>query len=143
MTGQTAHIPPLEVGRRLLAKNRVLQWLGAEIISLEPGHAVLAMTVSDEHANVIGVGHGGVVFTLADAAFGFAAGCRNERVMSADAEIRFLTPAKVGERLEAEAREVWRREPNSVYDVELRQGSRVVALVRGRIRSLGEPHFTA
>ncbi|MEZ5923722.1 MAG: hotdog fold thioesterase [Hyphomicrobiaceae bacterium] len=142
MSGEAACIPPLEVGRRLLSRSPVLIWLGAEIVGLEPGYAHLAMTIGDQHTNFIGVGHGGVVFTLADAALGFASSCRNDRVVTADAEIRYLMPAKAGERLEAVAREVWRRPPNALTDVEVRQGGHVLALMRGRVRSLGEPHFT-
>lgn len=137
-----AQIPSEEVGRRLIAKSPVLQWLGAEIVVMQPGHCHLAMMVRPDHTNVIGTMHGGIVFTLADAAFGFAQSCRNERIVSADAEIRFLAPAKAGQRLEAEAKEIWRREPHALMDVEVRQGGHVIALVRGRTRALGEPHFT-
>lgn len=69
------------------------------------------MMVRPDHTNVIGTMHGGIVFTLADAAFGFAQAPRNEHIVSADAEIRFLAPAKAGQRLEAEAKEIWRTAP--------------------------------
>lgn len=138
-----AQISSEEVGRRLVAKSPVLQWLGAEIVVMQPGHCHLAMMVRTDHTNVIGITHGGIVFTLADAALGFAQSCRNERVVSADAEIRFLAPAKEGQRLEAEAKEIWRRAPHALMDVEVRQAGHVIAVVRGRTRALGEPHFVA
>jgi acyl-CoA thioesterase len=46
--------------------------LGMQLISAEPGHAVLAMAVTEKMVNWHNTCHGGFIFLLADTAFGYA-----------------------------------------------------------------------
>ena len=138
------HPTPHEVHAHIVARNPVYQGLGVEIVDIAPGRATFAMAVRPDMANVHGTCHGGLIFTLADIAFGFAAQASNERAMSTSAEVQFLAPAMVGTRLVARAVELWREDRNAVYDVRIEgEGGRVVALLRGRMRYLGGPHIEA
>ena len=63
--------------------------------------------------------------------------------MTASASIEFLSPAKVGDRMLAEAREVYREGRTGFYDVRLWvEGGDTVAMVRGRMRILGDTVMT-
>ena len=48
------------------------QGMGMEIVSIQPGKAVLTMKVEKRHTNGHQICHGGFIFTLADSAFAFA-----------------------------------------------------------------------
>ena len=53
--------------------------LGMEFIAVEPGHAVLAMSVTEAMVNGHDLCHGGYIFMLADSAFAFACNTYNQR----------------------------------------------------------------
>ena len=50
----------------------VASLIGFHIVSIEPGHAVMAMEAGPQHANPMGTLHGGILCDLADAAMGMA-----------------------------------------------------------------------
>jgi acyl-CoA thioesterase len=55
--------------------------LGIQLISVEPGHAMLGMAVSATMVNWHNTCHGGFVYLLADTAFGYACNTRNQRMV--------------------------------------------------------------
>jgi acyl-coenzyme A thioesterase PaaI-like protein len=71
-------------------------------VELAPGRARVELTtVAEMAADARGLVHGGFVFGLADYAAMLAVG--HPHVVLAGAEVRFLAPAAVGDRLVAEA----------------------------------------
>src|SRR5262249_6959469 len=68
--------------------------LGIELISVEPGHAVLAMEVAEKMVNGHDICHGGYIFTLADSAFAFACNTYNERTVAQQCAITFVAAAQ-------------------------------------------------
>lgn len=131
---------PAELIAEMAKINPVFKHLGIEVDLAEPGHSRFAMTVREELTNTFGVGHGGIVFTLADMAFGFTCNAGGERAMTASAAIDYLAPAPNGTRIVADAREVARQGRNVFYDVVISvEGGDPIAIVRGRMRLLGVP----
>jgi acyl-CoA thioesterase len=128
--------PPMtgiaEPVRQLLAADRSSAVLGIEVVSAEAGRAVAVMTVTPDRANGHGIAHGGLVFTLADTAFACAATSRAPGSATAAASIVYLGPAHVGEELTAEAQVRHAGDRQSLIDVTVRCGERVVAEYRGR-----------
>ena len=47
-------------------------WLGIQIEEVRPGRAIMRMRVTENMINGLEIVHGGVLFTLADAAFAYA-----------------------------------------------------------------------
>ena len=78
---------PAELIAEMAKINPVFKHLGIEVDLAEPGHSRFAMTVREELTNTFGVGHGGIVFTLADMAFGLTCNAGGERAMTASAAI--------------------------------------------------------
>src|SRR5262249_60143161 len=74
-----------------------------ELIAVEPGHAVLAMSVTEKMVNGHDICHGGYIFTLADSAFAFACNTYNERTVAQQCAITFVASARRGDRLGARA----------------------------------------
>ena len=91
------------------------------------------MTVRADMLNGFDICHGGFITTLADSAFAFACNARNEMTVASGLSIDFLAPAREGDRLTAEAREVSLAGRTGVYDVSVRnQRGEAIAVFRGR-----------
>lgn len=108
---------------------------GVGLLDVGPGRARVAMTVEARHVNGHGTCHGGYLFLLADAAFGYACNSFGTSTVAAGADVAFLRPARLGEELVAEAVLRARSGRSGIYDVTVRAGDAVVAEFRGRSRS--------
>lgn len=111
--------------------------LGMRLISVEPGRAVLGLTVSDAMVNGHGLCHGGFIFMLADSAFATACNSYNRRAVGQHCAISFLSPARSGERLVARAIERSRAARSGLYDVTVTsEEGPVIAEFRGHSRMI-------
>ncbi len=109
--------------------------LGMELIAVEPGHAVLAMNVTEKMVNGHDLCHGGYIFTLADSAFAFACNTYNQRTVAQHCAITFVATAQRGDRLVARATERMRAGRSGIYDVTVtREEGFVIAEFRGNSR---------
>lgn len=117
----------------LYEQDRASQALGIRIEEVKPGYARLSMVVRPDMTNGHGIGHGGLVFTLADSAFAFACNSHNESNVAAAASIDFLAPSHEGDELTAVATQLWRSGRSGIYETTVtnQKGARV-ALFRGR-----------
>jgi LAO/AO transport system kinase len=112
-----------EEGRRigrLMAADPWVRRSGIRCLQAGPGWVELALELTAEHLNFNGSCHGGVVFTLADTAFGLAANSRGAVAAGIDAHITFQRPARAGDRLLARAEEVSRTRRLAVVRVDVR-----------------------
>jgi acyl-CoA thioesterase len=117
----------------LFDRDRASQTLGMSITAVRPGFAQVTMPVRADMLNGHGVCHGGLVFALGDSAFAFACNSYNEATVAAAASIDFLAPARAGDQLTAEARELWRTKRNGLYEIVVfNQHGERIALFRGR-----------
>ena len=109
--------------------------LGMRLISVEPGRAVLGMTVGDTMVNGHGLCHGGFIFMLADSAFAAACNSYNRRAVAHHCAITFLSPARSGDRLVARAIERSRAGRSGLYDVTVTgEDGPLIAEFRGHSR---------
>ncbi len=115
--------------------------LGIELLDWGPGRATLRMTVGATMVNGHDIAHGGLVFTLADSAFAVACNSHGPVTVAAGADITFVAPARLGDVLVAEASEqlVFGRSGLTDVRVTTADDGSVVALFRGRSRSLARP----
>jgi acyl-CoA thioesterase len=117
----------------LYERDRASQALGMRLTAVRPGWARVTMRVRADMVNGHQVCHGGLVFALADSAFAFACNSHNESTVAAAASIDFLSGAREGDELTAEASELWRTRRNGIYEISVsnQRGERI-ALFRGR-----------
>ena len=107
--------------------------MGMELLSCEPGRAVIRMAVQPLHLNGHQICHGGFIFTLADSTFAFACNSYNRNTVAAGASIEFLKPAHAGDVLTCEAVEQVMSGRHGVYDMKVtNQRDEVVAMFRGK-----------
>ena len=129
-------LSPQELAERaaaaMLANDRASRHIGIALEEVSPGAATLGMTVADHHLNGLDVCHGGYIFSLADTAMAFASNSYNTPALAQIAQVSFLAPARLGDRLTAIATEAARPGRTGVYDVEVRnQAGAQIALFRG------------
>ncbi|MEV0994862.1 hydroxyphenylacetyl-CoA thioesterase PaaI [Nonomuraea sp. NPDC050202] len=121
----------------MMAADTASAALGIELAELGEGRAVCRMTVTRQKINGHDLCHGGYVFLLADTAFACACNTDGPVTVAAGAEIAFVSPARAGDVLEAEAAERTRYGRSGIYDVTVRRpDGQVVAEFRGRSREL-------
>jgi acyl-CoA thioesterase len=120
------------VRAQMYARDHTAQALGITVEAIGPGFARCRMAVRQDMVNGHGSCHGGLTFTLADAAFAYACNAGNRATVAQGAQISFIAPARLGEVLIASAREQSRSGRIGIYDVEVaKDDGTVVALFRG------------
>lgn len=121
---------------------RTRETMGAEweieIEEVRIGYARIAVTVSGLMLNGYDTAHGGAIFTLADQAFAYACNSHDAFTVAHAASISFLGPARRGDRLIAEAREVMLSGRSGAYAVTVRTSEgRDIASFHGLSRTVG------
>jgi len=107
--------------KALAERDPFITLLGAECVAAGPGTAVVRLTVREQHMNFNGTCHGGVLFSLADSAFGLASNSHGRLAAAVDAHVGFTAPARIGDRLIATAREMNRSNRIGTYRVDVRR----------------------
>jgi acyl-CoA thioesterase len=77
-------------------RDAIAQFLGIELLELDRGYAEIRMQVQDRHRNLFGIVHGGVIFSLADVAFGLAGNAEGIPSVAIDATISYMKSIRSG-----------------------------------------------
>ena len=124
----------------LAGRDTFARSLGIEIIEASLGRAVTRVRIEDRHINFNGVAHGGLTFTLADAAMGYASNSQGVLSPSIDTHILYSLPVVAGDVLTATAVEIARSSKLSNYRVDVVRGDgRLVAALTGTTFISGKP----
>lgn len=104
--------------------------LGIQFLDLRRGYCRVSLTLQPHMVNFQGYPHGGVIFSLADVAFGAACNSHGETAVALNVTISYLAAAKPETRLFAEARERKQGRRAGFYDITMTsEDGTVVALV--------------
>lgn len=118
------------------------QWLGIDVINIEPGYAKLEMKVRKEMVNGFNVSHGGITFSLADSALAFASNSYGRVAVAMENNISFMKKVMPGNTLTAETEELSIGRRIGVYNISVaNQKDEQVALFRGTVFRTQEYHF--
>lgn len=79
--------------------------LGVKYLEIKKGYSKVSMFLRQDMLNFHGVAHGGVIFSLADAAFGAAGNSHGQVALAMSMEINYRRPVAAGSTLYAEAKE--------------------------------------
>ena len=93
--------------KEYLGNDRFAINTGCVIEEVAEGYSKVKMVVGEQHLNAGGVCQGGALFTLADFAFAAAVNSHGQLTFSINTTISFVSSAKAGDVLTAEAREVF------------------------------------
>jgi phenylacetic acid degradation protein PaaD len=129
---------------RLAARDAFVRLVGIRCVDAGPGRATVALTVGDAHLNFNGTCHGGVIFTLADTAFGLASNSHGAIAAGIDAHITYHVAAQAGDTLTATAVEVSRSRRIAVYRIDVtREDATLVSSFTGTVYVTTRPNEPA
>jgi len=129
---------------RLAARDPFVTSVGIRCVDAGPGHATVTLDVGDAHINFNGACHGGVIFTLADTAFGLASNSHGMIAVGIDAHITYHVAAQRGDALTATAIEVSRLRRIAVYRIEVRRAdATLIASFTGTVYVTTRPNDAA
>jgi len=123
----------------MMARDAFSQWLGIQVVEIQPNAATVRMTVREEMVNGFGVCHGGITFSLADSALAFASNTHGNITLSIENSITYPKPIAVGDVLVATADEESATKRLAFYRVSVERGTEVVALFRGTVYRTNQP----
>lgn len=112
--------------------------VGIELTDLDDGYAETTLTIEDDHLNFHGTPHGGVIYSLADAAFAAASNSHGDAAFALETNISYLAAADVGDTVRAVAEETHLGGRTAEYEVVVSDeaGDRI-ATFRGRVYKPG------
>lgn len=123
---------PQEVLDTMIRRDAFSEWLGLVVDEVGTGYCKLHYTVRPDFVNGFESIHGGIIFSAADSAFAFA--CNSHGIISValDVSITFTRPAKPGEILTVEAKELHLGNKTGLYDIRTtNENGELVAAFRG------------
>ncbi len=129
---------PVERGQKIVQKmmenDAFSQWLGIDVVNIQPGFSHLEMTVRPEMLNGFDILHGGISYSLADSALAFASNSHGAQAVSVETSISHVKPCRNGDRLIAQAIEKSISRKIAIYQIEIKnQKEEVVALFKGTV----------
>lgn len=130
---------PKEIIDIMTARDEFSRWLGLEIDVIEKGYCKLHYTVKREMLNGFGNIHGGILFSASDSAFAFAGNSHGIITVALDVSITFTQPAKEGEVLQVEAKELHLGNKTGLYDIRTTNAEgKLVAIFKGTAYRTGK-----
>ena len=127
-------LTPKEIIDKMMAEDKMSQWLGIEILDYTPGSVSLKMTVRDEMVNGFGVTHGGITYCIADSALAFSANSHGLRSMSIETSISHLSKVQTGDVLTVQSKELSLSRKIGVYEMDVyNQDDILVAHFKGTV----------
>lgn len=120
-----------KIPHKMLSLDPFSQWLGIEILEVEKGRCKVAMTIRMEMLNSMSKAHGGISYSLADTAFGFAANTHGKYAVSIETSINHIEALNEGDYLTAESVIEKVNTKLGFNIVEVKRGNELVALFKG------------
>jgi acyl-CoA thioesterase len=126
------NLSPEQVLAAMLERDRFTHWLGLKIDEISTGYCKLHYSIREDMLNGFDNVHGGIIFSAADSAFAFACNSHGRITVALDVSITFTRPAKAGDKLTVEAKEVYLGNKTGVYDIRTtNEEGELVSLFKG------------
>jgi acyl-CoA thioesterase len=130
----------MDIQQFLNANDHFAAGAGCRIIEITEGRAVATMTVTKGHLNAGGVCQGGALFTLADLALAAVMNSRGQLTFGIQNNIMYLSSAREGDLLTAEAIEVFNHHKIPAVEVRItNQQGKLLCHVTGMAYRKPEP----
>lgn len=119
----------------MMQKDAFSNWLGIDVLALNPGECVLKMTVNENMVNGFNIAHGGITYSFADSAMAFAANAHGNICVSIDSQISHFKKVELGDVLTAKCTELNRSNTIGVYLVNIYNAQNLrVAHFKGTVK---------
>ena len=120
-----------QIPYKMLSQDAYSQWLGIEILECEIGRCKLRITIRKDMLNSMNKAHGGISYSLADTAFGFAANTHGKYAVSIETSINHIEALEEGDYITAEATVNLQKTKVGFNIIEVKRGDELVALFKG------------
>ncbi|MED4353182.1 hydroxyphenylacetyl-CoA thioesterase PaaI [Schinkia azotoformans] len=108
--------------------------LGMSVDEIAEGFAKVSMDVTDNMLNIHGTANGGVIFSLADAAFAIASNTYEQQAVGINVNMNFIAAGFSNDRLIAVAKEVSKNSKLGFYNMEVRnEHDQLIATADGMV----------
>ena len=124
-------IESTRIPHHMLSNDAYSQWLGIEVLEVAKGYCKVGMTIRKEMLNSMGKAHGGISYSLADTAFGFAANTHGNYAVSIETSINHIEALEAGDYITAEAVTDIAKTKVGFNIIEVKRGEEIVALFKG------------
>ncbi|MDQ7917527.1 hotdog fold thioesterase [Mesonia sp. MT50] len=121
----------LEIPHYMLENDAFSQWLGIEIVEVQEGYCKVQMQIRKEMLNSMKKAHGGITYSLADTAFGFATNTMGKKAVSIETSINHIEALEEGDVLVATSQLKSMKNKLAFYTVEIHLEEKLVALFKG------------
>ncbi len=128
-----------QIPYKMLSQDAYSQWLGIEILECEIGRCKVALTIRKDMLNSMDKAHGGVSYSLADTAFGFAANTHGKYAVSIETSINHIEALDEGDYLVAESVIEKVNKKLGFNIIEVKRGDELVALFKGVVYRTQKP----
>ena len=91
--------------------------LGMRLVALEPGRALVEMTVQDDMTNIFDMIHGGAIFSLIDEAFQASCNSHGTVAVALNVNVTYHQPPLKKGMLKAESVELHRSKRTATYEI--------------------------
>jgi acyl-CoA thioesterase len=122
-----------KVVNTMFANDYFSQWLGIEIVKIEPGTCILKMKIRKEMLNGFSIAHGGIAYSLADSALAFASNSHGRKSLSVETSISHTVSLNEGDIIFANAQEINLTNKIGVYYITITHDGNTVALFKGTV----------
>lgn len=119
------------IPKKMLSLDAFSQWLGIEILEVQEGYCKVQMKIRKEMLNSMNKAHGGITYSLADTAFGFATNTMGRKAVSIDTSINHIEALEEGDLLVATSQLKSMKNKLAFYTVEIHVKKKLVALFKG------------
>ena len=120
-----------KIPHKMLSLDPFSTWLGIEILECEIGRCKVGLTIKKDMLNSMGRAHGGISYSLAETAFGFAANTHGKYAVSIETSINHIEALEEGNYIVAES--VIEKVKNKLgfNIIEVKRGEELIALFKG------------
>ena len=105
-----------------------------KIVDLKDDYAKTEIHIREDMNNFLGYTHGAIIFALADEAFAAAANSKGQVSVALNMSITFLAPARIGEKVIAEAKMLHSTKRTGLYEIKVYgKEERLIAVCQGLV----------
>ncbi|MGM0636423.1 MAG: PaaI family thioesterase [Bacteroidota bacterium] len=120
-----------KIPHKMLSLDPFSTWLGIDILEVKIGYCRLGLKIRQEMLNSMQKAHGGITYSLADTAFGFAANTYGKFAVSIETSINHIEALEEGDYITASTKIDCTKNKLGFQIVEIKKGNQLVALFKG------------
>ena len=94
--------------------------MGIKLVELDDGHAIVEMAPREDTGNILGMTHGGAIFSLIDEAFELSSNSHGTVAVALNMSVTYHSAPDRKSLLRAESREIHRTRKTATYDIKVR-----------------------